>query len=123
MYRVRRNGTPWHMRWPWRLFWPQKVNEKYCSACNMPFIEGPLPKPNAEFGSGNVAALLYPGGDWQRKRYAITIGRWQKGRGEHFLSEFIPSDELRDTEAVIVQVREYLDELAHGGPARRTVRR
>jgi hypothetical protein len=123
MYRVKRNGRPWHTRWPWNKLLPQKVDERFCRECKLPYVNGPLPKEIAQMSSGNVAAILFPGGDWKRERVVLRFGRWKPYSGKFYLSEFIPDDELDDVAQVIVQVREYLDGSARHRPARQTVQR
>ena len=123
MYRVRRNGKTWRTKWPWKKCWPKRVDERFCRECSLPYINGPLPKEVAQFFSGNVAAFLFPAGDWRRKRFVVRIGRWKPNSGRFYLSEFVPDEELDDVEVVIAQVREYLDKLAEERPARRTVQR
>jgi hypothetical protein len=122
MYRVRRNVRPWRTRWPLKKWWPKKMDERFCRECNLPYINGPLPKEIRQFYAGNVAAILFPAGDWRRERFVVRTGRWRPGSGKFYLSEFVPDDELDDLEVVIAQVREYLDELAQSKPTRRTVR-
>jgi len=121
MYRVRRKGKPWRTRWPFKKWWPKKVDERFCPECSLPYVNGPLPKEIAQFHSGNVAAILFPAGDWKRERFVVTIGRWKPSSGRFYLSEFVPDEELDDVEEVTTQVREYLDELARHKPTRRTV--
>ena len=122
MYRVRRNGKTWRTRWPVRKWWPKKVDERFCRECGLPFVQGPLPKEIRQFYSGNVAAFLFPSGDWKRERAVVRTGRWKPGSGRFYLSEFVPQDELDDLERVIAQAREYLDELASTKPSRRAQR-
>jgi hypothetical protein len=123
MYRVRRKGKPWRTRWPFKKWWPQKVDERFCRECNQPYINGPHPKEVCQFFTNNVAAVLYPAGDWKRERFVVRLGRWKPGSGRFYLSEYVPADELEDAETVIAQVREYIDEFAHSTQPRRKAHR
>ena len=113
MYRVRRKGKPWRTRWPWRKWWPQKVDERFCRECNLPYVNGPHPQEIRQFASGNVGAVLFPAGDWKRQRSVVRVGRWKPSAGKYYLSEYIPTDELDDLQRVVAQVHEYLNEVAH----------
>ena len=112
MYRVRRNKNLWRTRWPFRIWWPPKMDERFCSQCSLPYINGPQPQEIEQFCAGNVAAILFPSGDWKRERCSIRFGRWRPSAGKWFFSEFIPDEEFDDLEQVIVQVRDYFAERA-----------
>ncbi|MDQ3329252.1 MAG: hypothetical protein M3552_01145 [Planctomycetota bacterium] len=85
----------------------------------MPFVNGSIPEKVREFQSGNVAAILYPSGDYRRERVVIQLGRWKPGAGRFFLSEYVPEEELDDLDEVIVQVREYFAARAQAPRGRR----
>ena len=103
MYRVRRSRKkPWRKRWPLKKLWPQKVDQRFCQECGLPFLNGPLPKEIRHFQSGNVATLLLPSGDWRRRRFVVTIGRWKSSSGRFYLSEFVPDEELDDLARVVL---------------------
>ena len=119
MYRVRRNGNLWRTRWPFRIWWPPRIDERFCPKCTLPFVNGPEPEQVRQFLSGNVAAILYPSGDWKRERFVIRLGRWKPGSGRFYLSEFVPDEELDDLDEVIVQVREYFAARAQARQGRR----
>ena len=123
MYRVRRKGKPWRTRWPFKKWWPQKVDERFCRECNQPYINGPHPKEVCQFFTNNVAAVLFPAGDWKRERFVVRLGRWKPGSGRFYLSEYVPADELEDVETVIAQVRAYLDALTQQAQPRRKAHR
>jgi hypothetical protein len=123
MYRVRRRGKPWRTRWPLNKWWPQRVDQRFCRECNMPYVNGPLPKEIAQFHSRDVSALLFPAGSWRRGQCSVRLGRWKPSSGRLYLSEFVPCEELDDVENALAQVREYLDEFVHCAQPRRKAHR
>ena len=106
MYRVRNNQKRWRLKWPWRLFFPLKVDERFCRECGMPFHEGPLPKEVNRYRDGNVEGLLYPAGGFRRGEFVVRVGRWKVGGQKFFLSDFIPEEELDSLLRVVNQARE-----------------
>ncbi len=123
MYRVRRKGKPWRTRWPLNKWWPQKVDERFCRECSLPYINGPHPKEVRQFFSNNVAALLFAFDATTGRARFVPGGLWKPGSGRFYLSEYVPADELEDAETVIAQVREYIDEFAHSTQPRRKAHR
>ena len=123
MYRVRRKGKPWRTRWPLKKWWPQKVDERFCRECDLPYVNGPLPKEILQFHSNDVSALLFPAGSWRRGQFVVKIGRWKPGSGRIYLSEFVPSEELDDVANAVAQAREYVDDQAQSARPRRKAHR
>ncbi len=119
MYRVRRNRNLWRTRWPFRKWFPPRIDERFCTGCSLPYLNGSVPEKVREFQSGNVAAILYPSGDYRRERLVIQLGRWKPGAGRWFLSTYISEEEVEDLDEVIVQVREYLAARAKAPRGRR----
>jgi hypothetical protein len=106
MYRVRNNHKRWRLKWPWRLFLPLKVDERFCRECGMPFHEGPLPEEVNRYRHGNVEGLLYPAGGFGRGAFVVRVGRWKVGGQKFFLSDFIPEEELDSLLRVVNLARE-----------------
>ena len=44
------------------------------------------PKEKATFTSGNVSALAYPAGNWNKDKMVVKFGRWQSRSNAFFLS-------------------------------------
>ena len=106
MFRVRNNRKRWRMKWPWRLFFPLKVDERFCRECGMPYHEGPLPKEVGRYRDDYVEALVFPAGSFRRGEFVVRFGRWKGGGQKFFLSEFIPESELDSLITVASQARD-----------------
>jgi hypothetical protein len=96
MNRVKHHRKRWRMRWPWRWLFPLRIDERFCPECGFPFHEGPMPKELKRFDSHSITALVFPAGGFRRNEYVVKFGRWKAGRGNLYLSEFIPTQDLDD---------------------------
>jgi len=94
MFRIRNNSKRWRLKWPWRVLFPLRLDQRNCRECGLPYHEGPLPKPVADYQHESVAALVFPSGSWRRKDYSVHFGRWVGKGNSLFLNDFIPEDEL-----------------------------
>jgi hypothetical protein len=106
MFRIRNNAKRWRMKWPWRLFFPLRVDERFCRECGMPYHEGPLPKETERYRDGDVEALLFPAGGYHRGEHVVRFGRWKGGGQKFYFSEFIPENELDSVITVAMSARE-----------------
>lgn len=94
MYRVRNHSKRWQRRWPWKYFIPQRIDQRVCPECRMPFHEGPLPQEITTCNKDNVTAFVYPAGGFRKRDYVIRVGRWKAMGKQFFASEFIPAEDI-----------------------------
>ena len=95
MYRVRYGRKTWRTRWPWSWLYPLTIDERFCRKCGLPYHNGPLPKEVTQFISGNVAAFIFPAGNWNGRAYVARFGRW-KSQARDFSSPitFLPRSSM-----------------------------
>ena len=110
MYRVRYGRKSWRTRWPWKRMFPLKVDERSCRTCGLAYQNGPQPREKMSFTSGNVAALIFPAGNWNRRQTVVKFGRWKARSGAFFLSEYFSAEDLEDLVQVVAQAHEYFDD-------------
>lgn len=108
MYRSRNQKKRWRRKWPWKVLFPLRVDERFCSECQMPYHEGPLPKEARRFDVRNVAAFVFPSGGFRRNELVIRVGRWRAGGKQFYSSEFVPFDDIDDLLAVLQLAKEEL---------------
>ncbi len=112
MLRIRNNQKRWRLKWPWRLFFPLRVDERYCPECGLPYHEGPLPQALKRYCANNIEGLVYPAGGYRRGEFVVRFGRWRVGSGKFFLGEFVPEEELDSLLMVVNQARDaYLERM------------
>ena len=99
MSRIRNNQKRWRLKWPWRLFFPVKVDQRFCRECGLAYHEGPLPEATARYKDGNVEGLLYPTG-------VVHFGVWKTKGNDLFLTDFIPQGKLGSLLKVVRQALE-----------------
>ena len=109
MYRVHKGRKTWRKRWPWRKLFPLKVDERFCRECSLPYHNGPMPEVVKQFIAGNVAALIYPAGNWGRAGFVVKFGRWKAPTHQFYLSEYLPAEDMRDLVKVAAQVHRYVE--------------
>lgn len=111
MYRARKHRRRWKHRWPWKLFFPLRVNERFCPVCNLPFQDGPLPAEVASVLVGNVTAIILPAGSFRKHDYVVRFGRWRPSGNRFYCSEYIPASELSELIAAAESARSKLAQL------------
>ena len=120
MYRSRNQMKRWRLKWPWKVLFPLRVDERFCTECQMPYHEGPLPKEVHRFDVQSVAAFVFPAGSFRKDEYVIRIGRWKAGGKQFYSSEFIPFADIDDALAVLQMAKEKLSSASSARTRRRS---
>lgn len=80
----------------WEWLFSNRVRERRCPTCGVPFLEHPEREPTRRFVTGDVELMLFSSNGIGGKRNTLRLGVWRKSRDGYYLSQLMDQRELKD---------------------------
>ncbi|MBN8600630.1 MAG: hypothetical protein J0M26_06365 [Planctomycetes bacterium] len=85
----------------------ERIRERVCQSCGVPYVEHPDREPFKRFKSRNVELMVFDDHTLGKKKFLWTVGSWRLSKKGFHLTQLMDQTELSDLLNVSLKALEY----------------